>query len=51
MDKALLDIVNDFTQWKGNAFTLAALISAKQRELDADAVEAAGHPEAAEVLR
>lgn len=51
MDKAILDIINDFTQWKGNSFTLASLVAAKQKELDAIAVEAAGHTEAAEVLR
>jgi len=34
MDKRILEIVNDFTQWRGNTFTLASLISEKQREID-----------------
>jgi hypothetical protein len=51
MDKSILDIVNDISAWRGNAYTLAQLVAAKQKELDAAAVETAGHPEAAEVLR
>jgi len=51
MHKSILDIINDFAAWNGNTFTLAALIVAKQKELDAAAVEAAGYPEAAGVLR
>ena len=33
MDKAILDIVNDFSAWRGNPFTLASLVAEKQREL------------------
>ncbi len=50
MDKAILDIVNDFAQWKGNAFTLAALVAAAQREADRQRLIDAGLPEAAEAL-
>jgi hypothetical protein len=50
MDKSILDIVNDFSQWKGNTYTLAALIAARQRELDQQKLIDAGHVEAAESL-
>lgn len=50
MGKEILDIVNDFSQWKGNSFTLAALIVEKQKELDRQALAAAGFTEAAEAL-
>ena len=33
MDKAILDIVNDFSAWRGNPFTLASLVAEQQREL------------------
>ena len=50
MDKAILDIVNDIGLWHGNAYTLAALVAADQRELDKEALVAAGHADAAEAL-
>lgn len=50
MDKSILDIINDFGQWKGNTYTLAALIAARQRELDQQRLIDAGLPEAAEAL-
>lgn len=50
MDKQIIDIVNDFTQWKGNSFTLAALLTEKQKELDREKVVNAGFTEAAEVI-
>ena len=50
MDKSLLAIVNDLTQWKGNAFTLAALIAAAQKDIDKETLEQAGFVEAAEAL-
>lgn len=51
MDKPLLDLIADFSQWKGDTYRLAALIAAKQREIDADKLDAAGMPEAAEIVR
>lgn len=36
MDKRILEIVNDFASWRGNSFTLATLISEKQREIDVE---------------
>lgn len=50
MDKSILDLINDFPQWKGNTFTLAALIQEKQKELDRQKLIDAGFPEAAEVI-
>ena len=50
MDKRVLDLVNDFSQWKGNSYTLANLIVELQKELDRDKLIAAGLPEAAEVI-
>ena len=50
MDKSLLDIINDFTQWKGNTFTLAVLLIERQKELDRIKLTDAGFAEAAEWL-
>lgn len=50
MDKALLDIVNDFSQWKGNTYTLAVLLAEKQKELVKERLIEAGYVEAAEVV-
>lgn len=51
MDKMLLDLIADFSQWKGDTYRLAAMIAAKQKEIDADKLDAAGMPEAAEIVR
>jgi hypothetical protein len=50
MDKRILDLVNDFSQWKGNSYTLANLIVELQKELDREKLIAAGFTEAAESL-
>ena len=50
MGKEMLDIINDFAQWKGNSFTLASLIIEKQKELDRQKLIDSGYSEAAEVL-
>jgi len=50
MDKAILDIVNNLGLWHGNAYTLAALVAAAQREIDRQALVDAGYPDAAEAL-
>ena len=50
MDKSILEIVNDFAQWKGNTFTLAALIVEAQKEIDRQRLIAASYTEAAEVI-
>ncbi len=50
MDRSILDLINDFSQWKGNTFTLAALVAEKQREIDRQKLLDAGFTEAAEVI-
>ena len=50
MDKRILDLVNDFSQWKGNSFTLANLIMEMQKEIDREKLIAAGFTDAAEVI-
>jgi hypothetical protein len=50
MDKSILDLINDFAQWKGNSFTLAALIVQRQQEIDRQKLIDAGFPEASEVI-
>lgn len=50
MDKAVLDIVNNLGLWHGNAYTLAALVAAAQREIDKQALLDAGYTDAAEAL-
>ncbi len=50
IDKDILDVVNDFAAWKGNSYTLAALIVAKQLELTKEKLTALGFTDAAEAL-
>ena len=50
MDKRILDLVADFSLWRGDSYRLAAMVSDKQREIDREALIAAGHPEAAELI-
>lgn len=46
-----MDVVGNFSLWKGDTYRLAALVAEKQREIDADKLDAAGLPEAAEIVR
>ena len=50
MDKRILDLVNDFSQWKGNSYTLANLVVELQKDIDREKLIAAGLTEAAEVI-
>lgn len=50
MDKSILEIIADFSQWKGDTYRLAALIVERQKELDREKVTAAGFPEAADAI-
>lgn len=50
MDKRILDLVNDFSQWKGNTYTLANLIVELQKDLDRKKLVEAGFSDAAEVI-
>lgn len=50
MDKRILALVDEFGEWKGNAYTLANLISEKQKEIDRETLVNAGFVEASEAL-
>lgn len=45
MDKRILDIVNDFSSWRGNPFTLAALVEDAQKQIDIEAAAAESPPD------
>lgn len=47
--KELIELVNDFSQWKGDTFRLASLVMHRQRE--DDAVLAESVPEIADAIR
>lgn len=51
MEKWILELVNDFSQWKGDAYRLSALVAARQKENIAEKLEQANMPEAAEIVR
>lgn len=51
MEKYILDIVSNFSLWKGDTYRLASLIAAAQKEADAQKLDAAEMPEAAEIVR
>lgn len=50
-NKELLEVVNNFSAWGGNTYTLANLILQKQREDDALLAESLGHQETADAIR
>ena len=50
MDKRILDLVADFSLWRGDSYRLAAMVADKQREIAREALIAAGHPEAAVLI-
>lgn len=50
MDKRIIDIVSNFSAWKGDTYRLVALISEEQKQIDADKLVAAEMPEAAEIV-
>lgn len=49
--KQIKAAVDDFGQWKGNAYTLASIVAQAQRESDAVLAEAAGQQELADNIR
>lgn len=49
MQKEILELVNDFTQWRGNSFTLATLVAELVKERAANAISE--YPEAADIVR
>lgn len=50
-NKDLIALVSDFAAWSGNTYTLAVLISQRQREDDAAIAEANGQQEVADAIR
>ena len=50
MDNRILELVNDLSSRKGDAFRLAAMVANLQIEIDKEKLENAGHTEAAGVL-
>lgn len=50
MEKEVFDLIADFARWKGNTYTLAALILEMQKEIDRRKLIEAGFVEAAEVI-
>ena len=50
MGKDILDLIADFSKWKGNTYTLAALIVERQIALDRQKLIDAGFADAAEVI-
>lgn len=51
MEKRILDVVSDFSQWKGDTYRLAAIVSSLQKEIDAEKLEVAEMPDAAALVR
>lgn len=51
MDKQILEIVNDFNQWRGNSFTLAKLIAELVRESASEKAAELGNEEIAQAIR
>jgi hypothetical protein len=49
MDKRILDLIADFTKWRGDVYKLAIQIVEIQREVDREKL-ATDFPEAAEVI-
>lgn len=50
MDKRILDLIADFSKWRGDTYKLAAQVIDLQKEIDREAVANAGFPEAAEAI-
>ena len=49
--KRIKQLVDDFPQWKGDSYRLAALVAAEQKENDALLAEQAGAQEVADQIR
>ena len=50
MDKSYLDLIGDFSLWKGDVYRLVALVVERQKESDREKLVNVGFPEAAEVI-
>lgn len=50
MDKRILELVGDFSSWKGDSYRLAVLIAEMQKEIDREILIGKGFEEASEVI-
>lgn len=50
MNKKILEIVEDFSSWRGNSFTLAVLVAEAVKDACVEAIEPE-HPAAAQTIR
>lgn len=50
MDKRILELVNNFSEWKGNSFILANAIVELQKDIDRQKLIEGGFTEAAELI-
>lgn len=50
MGKRILELVNNFSEWKGNSFTLANAIVELQKDIDRQKLIEGGFTEAAELI-
>ena len=50
MDKTFLELISDFSQWKGDVYCFITLVVEKQKESDHEKLVNAWFPEAAEVI-
>ena len=51
MGKRIIDVVSNFSLWKGDAYRLAVLVAEEQKAMDAEKLDAADMPDAAELVR
>lgn len=51
MQKEILDLVNNFAEWRGNSFTLAMSVALLVKERAAAVADNDGQPEVAEKIR
>ena len=49
--KRILEMVQNFNQWRGDVYRLAVYIAAEQRSTDAAKADAAGYPDLADQIR
>jgi hypothetical protein len=49
MDKRILSLISDFSQWKGDTYRLAQLVAELQKEIDREKL-AETYPEAVELI-
>ena len=50
MDKRILELIADFSRWRGDTYKLASQIIELQKEIDRETLIAAGFTEQAELI-